>query len=127
MHEPRNHRATQPGATSGPAVTPDAAYVDALMRFEALVDADPPGGRLRMREILRAAAEATGVSGQEIVGRSRSPEICAVRHEVMLIAHEQGYSLPMVGRMLGGRDHTTVLNGVRRAREKRERMAEAGS
>jgi len=42
----------------------------------------------------------------------------------MWLAREMGYSLPQIGRHMGGRDHSTVLYGIRKARHLRETNAE---
>jgi chromosomal replication initiation ATPase DnaA len=43
------------------------------------------------------------------------------RFAVMWVARELfGFSTPVIGRSLGNRDHSTVLNGIKRAEELRE-------
>ncbi|TBG78604.1 hypothetical protein ELG76_04110 [Rhizobium leguminosarum] len=59
--------------------------------------------------------EALGVSYEEVVGAGRRREIVAVRHLLMHeIARQFGLSYPALGRLFGGRDHTSTLYAVRK-------------
>lgn len=72
-------------------------------------------------ELARAAVldycVANGVSLSLLTGRSRSAMAVLHRQAAMAAARMAGASLPAIGRVLG-RDHTTVLHGVR-AHERR--------
>lgn len=66
-------------------------------------------------DIIRAVCLKHGISSDALVGRHRKAEICAARHEAAFrMIVELGYSYPRAGRVLGGRDHTTILNSVKR-------------
>jgi chromosomal replication initiation ATPase DnaA len=63
-----------------------------------------------VKVIIRDVALATGVTVAEILGRRRSKHIVLARKEAMQkVANATGYSLPRIGQIFGGRDHTTVL------------------
>jgi hypothetical protein len=62
---------------------------------------------------LRGIAYATGYSLKALRGSSRSPGITAVRWACYAKAYSLGYSLPQIGKFFG-KEHTTVLNGIRR-------------
>jgi len=63
-------------------------------------------------EILETVASFYGLPTELLTGRGRSKEIVLPRQLVMYLAREETKaSLPEIGRMLGGRDHTTVLHG----------------
>ena len=48
--------------------------------------------------------------GQKLIGRSRNKEIVVPRQVAMyLLREETDASLPQIGDLLGGRDHTTVM------------------
>lgn len=73
------------------------------------------------REILQMVAEANHVTVDDLTGQRRAREFSWPRQEAMWLLRQQRrpngahrFSLPQIGRMLGGRDHTTVLHGVRR-------------
>ena len=68
---------------------------------------------------LRAVSEKTGVPIEAILGRERIANIAAARHEAVWRVHQvTRWSLPRVGRFFGDRDHTTVLNSLRRMEER---------
>ena len=55
-----------------------------------------------------------GVSYVELLSDRRSRYVAWPRQEVMYrAAKETRLSLPAIGRLLGGRDHTTILHGIR--------------
>jgi hypothetical protein len=75
-------------------------------------------GRITVKSILVACAEAFGVGINEIVSPRKPRRISRARQAAMWLAHElTALSLPQIGRAIGGRDHTTILHGVRRADE----------
>jgi chromosomal replication initiator protein len=75
--------------------------------------------RAKLSEITDIVAEAFGVPVSDIIGPQRLREYVVPRHVAYYLAHELGYfSMPQIGRHFGGRDHTTVLHGIRRVRSK---------
>ncbi len=69
---------------------------------------------ISMQDVSEVVADHFGVSLEVLIGRCRDWEICAVRHIAFGLARElTGQSLPQIGRYFG-RDHTTVLSGLRR-------------
>lgn len=73
-----------------------------------------------LRDIITMAAHAFGLTHADIVGRSRKPEIVAIRHMVAWILIKRGrLSSGQVGRALGGRDHSSILH----SRDKFEQRA----
>jgi len=68
----------------------------------------------RIDTILRIVCSATGVSKRELLAANRSQKIVNTRHVVMWLLRRHTFlSLPAIGRILH-RDHSSVLNGVRR-------------
>lgn len=54
----------------------------------------------------------------ELIGRNRVDLLAAFRNMAMMIArHGTGMSFITIGAAMAGRDHTTVLSGVRQARD----------
>jgi hypothetical protein len=79
----------------------------------------------RITDIIQIASRLSKVSRREIVGKARFIPIVMVRQAVCLLAVETGaHSTPLIGRHLGGRDHSTVIHGVRAARDKAARNPE---
>ena len=71
-----------------------------------------------IRLIIECVSGAFGVSARDIVSPRRSAECLQARWAVYLLARElTTKSYPAIGRAIGDRDHSTVLEGVRRAQK----------
>lgn len=74
-------------------------------------------------EIIRQCAEKYNVPLYDVVGQTRVRMACLARFEAMSRVHKEvvvnrtSPSLPQIGRWFGNRDHTTVLNALRRHSE----------
>ena len=67
-------------------------------------------------DVIRMASRVFRVRVRDLVGKRRHAPIVRARHAVAYILHSiLGYSLEEVGRHLGKRDHSTILNSVRKA------------
>jgi hypothetical protein len=65
---------------------------------------------------IKATCRALGLSHTELLGPGRRRHLTVVRAELYWMgAVHYGLSLPVIGRLMGDRDHTTVLYGKRRA------------
>ncbi len=63
-------------------------------------------------EIVETVASFYGLPSEVLKGRGRSKEVVLPRQLAMYLAREEtDASLPEIGKVLGGRDHTTVLYG----------------
>ena len=84
-----------------------------LARARAIRD-----GRPRLDDLLRLAAEVTDVPVPALKGQRRAGEIAWPRQFAMWLIREcrRDVSYPMIGRAVGGRDHTTVMHALRRVR-----------
>lgn len=81
----------------------------------ALSNLLPQRSRLTLDQIVEEVAHHFGVEVTALQGRSRSQAVARPRQIAMyLIREETGASLPQIGAVLGGRDHTTVLYGCER-------------
>jgi chromosomal replication initiator protein len=68
-----------------------------------------------VEEIQQQVAERFGISRAELVGSSRAATPLRARQVAILLTRElTDLSLPQIGRLYGGRDHSTVLNSLRR-------------
>jgi chromosomal replication initiator protein len=66
-------------------------------------------------EIQQRVAEGFGISRAELVGSSRAATPLRARQVAIFLTREMtDLSLPQIGRLYGGRDHSTVLNSLRR-------------
>jgi chromosomal replication initiator protein len=74
-----------------------------------------PSGPTTIEQIQQRVAEAFGISRAELVGASRAATPLRARQVAILLTREAtDLSLPQIGRLYGGRDHTTILNSLRR-------------
>ena len=66
-------------------------------------------------EIQQRVAERYGLSRAELIGSSRAATPLRARQIAIYLTRElTDLSLPQIGRLYGGRDHSTVLNSLRR-------------
>nr|WP_281410911.1 helix-turn-helix domain-containing protein [Rhizobium leguminosarum] len=76
------------------------------------------------RAYVRARCEELGVPYAAIMGRTRVRKVSDLRQLLMWEVHSKfGLSYPAIGRMFGGRDHTTALYSV--SKIEAERNSEA--
>ena len=65
--------------------------------------------------IAQAVADVWGVSLASLRGPRRFPIFVDPRHVAFALARKHtAHSLPVIGQWFGDRDHTTVINGIRR-------------
>ncbi|MGR6871925.1 chromosomal replication initiator protein DnaA [Pseudomonas sp. HK3] len=71
--------------------------------------------------IQRIVAEYYKIKVSDVLSKRRSRSIARPRQVAMALSKElTNHSLPEIGNAFGGRDHTTVLHGVRKIKELRE-------
>jgi chromosomal replication initiator protein len=74
-----------------------------------------PAAATSVEEIQQRVAEGFGISRAELVGSSRATTPLRARQVAIFLTRElTDLSLPQIGRLYGGRDHSTVLNSLRR-------------
>lgn len=79
--------------------------------------------RPKLRAIELKACRVFNVTLDELHSDRRNRHVVFARQFVMYwAARRTTLSLPQIGRLMGGRDHTTVLHGARTYPQKRERM-----
>ncbi len=68
-----------------------------------------------VEQIQEQVARTFGVSRSELVGSTRAATPLSARQLAIYLTRElTDLSLPQIGRLYGGRDHSTVLNSIRR-------------
>lgn len=113
--------------------------LERLVRLAASIARDPRMTRpetidtpslpnVTVADIVRTVASFYGLSVRELLAARRRTLIVRPRQVAMYLAKVlTGRSLPSIGRMCGGRDHTTVLHAVRKItiwREHDKRLAD---
>jgi chromosomal replication initiator protein len=89
--------------------------IDLAMAADVLQDLLPAARRAPVTpgRILAATAAAFAVSIPELEGPSRRQPLARARQVSMYLCRQlTDLSLPRIGTLFGGRDHTTVLHGV---------------
>lgn len=95
--------------------------------LEALVASSDAGApaQATIGRILQHVADDYGLTVRALRGDWRRRDMIEARWVVMWIAREVfARPLVLIGRMLGNRDHTTVLHGVEKITERRAADAE---
>lgn len=108
--------------------------VENLQRSERLAESPPEG--LSFKQLCNEVSAAFGFTVQEVVGLGRRCELVGARSVIIVILKERGLSFPFIGRLLGDRDHSTIINcakkfGIYAARDDRvmrayERLRDRG-
>jgi chromosomal replication initiation ATPase DnaA len=68
------------------------------------------------KEIVNKCADLFGVTPQDLTGRKRRQFVTRARFALYKALRLRGWSYPMIGQFLG-RDHATIMYGVRAAEE----------
>ncbi len=88
----------------------------------ALADMISPPRSVAPDEVVEAVANAYGLSKAQLTGRCRTKNIALPRQIAMYLLREEiNVSLPQIGAVLGGRDHSTVLYGCEKIAHMLER------
>lgn len=70
---------------------------------------------MKIATIITAAEQVHKLPSGSIVGKSKKAALVRARFQAMQIAHDfLGADKSKIGRAFGGRDHTTVINALRK-------------
>jgi len=86
------------------------------------LETDTTGSRreITIRRVMNATARQQGLTAADLVGPSRCRQISHARSLAMyLVRRLTSKSLQTIGSAFGGRDHTTVLHGIRVTEQRR--------
>lgn len=65
------------------------------------------------RKLLQNVADAFGITYGEMIGDSRGRVFVEARAVVVAVLRERGWSFPRIGKLLGNRDHSTIIHSHR--------------
>lgn len=104
-----------------PVEKPEEQYVEAII--ESVAPPEPEPIKLpdcgKRHEVFRIVAEHFDVSVPELLGAGRCKRFVAPRHIAMyILVNGLGFSMPMTGRFMGNKDHTTVLHAYHKLRRR---------
>ena len=87
-----------------------------------LSDMLPRKTNIPPQDVVHKVAESFGITMDRMLGRDRSRDVALPRQIAMyLLREEANISLPQIGNVLGGRDHTTVMYGCEKIADLLER------
>lgn len=69
---------------------------------------------MNVKFICKDACRIHGITHAQLIGLSRKKDCVAARKYVIETMRTRGASLPQIGRVLGNRDHTTILHHVQK-------------
>lgn len=97
---------------------------DAMMRaaMGRYFGIDKPESKIRklpsnFNPVIATAAALANVTIAELLGPCRARHLTHSRFAIMVVYKRAGWSLPRIGRLLGDRDHTTIISGLRTAND----------
>lgn len=91
---------------------PDEGDMDTILRSTG------NAGSLTPDAVLALVAARCGYTSRDLRGRKRDPRLVLARQIAMYLCRELlGESYPSLGRMFGGKDHSTVMHAVKKMRE----------
>jgi chromosomal replication initiation ATPase DnaA len=94
--------APPPPPPETPAQQPDATHLPAV------------SDQITVHRVLEVTAHHFGTTVPALLSGSREPLLCHHRQVAMYVAREMtAHSLHLIGSKIGGRDHGTILHGVR--------------
>lgn len=76
-------------------------------------------------EVLNVVAAYTRITVPDLLSHRKPSHLVEARRVAAVAYRLMGYSSPEIGRFLGGRDHTTILNSVQKATAENIADAEA--
>jgi chromosomal replication initiator protein len=88
---------------------------------ESMIDvtSDSPNRAPRIHKIAAATAKCFGLTVADLKGRSRRRGVANARCLLMYLAWKKGgYRLKQIGQYLDGRDHSTVLHGCQKTKQR---------
>lgn len=84
----------------------------------ALADLVTEPKALEPEQLVEAVGQAFSISKDRLLSRDRTAEVALARQVAMYLLREEArLSLPAIGEILGGRDHTTVMHGCQKIGE----------
>jgi chromosomal replication initiator protein len=96
---------------SGTSLTPNLVEV-------ALADLLPQKRNIASSKILEYISSREGIAVDDLIGQNRSAKIAIPRQLAMYLLRDLNeISFPQIGEILGGRDHTTVMYGIKKVEE----------
>ena len=89
-----------------------------MISYSTRVMIHPKKKRITFKDILERAADFYGLREKEILSSTRKKNIVKARQVIAYLAREElKLSFPVIGRRLGGRDHTTAIHSYEKVKK----------
>ena len=86
----------------------------AMETLKNLIYPDKPR-EVTAQVIIEVVSEHCGINMEDMISKKRTSEIARARHIAMYLCKEMtDSSLSVIGGLLGGRDHTTIMHGIKK-------------
>ena len=87
------------------------------LKAELIIELQSPS----IRRIAKVVCDYYGITYIDLNGQRRTKQCAKARHVAFYLARSlTGMSFMQVGKLIGGRDHTTVMHGFERIEEQRK-------
>ena len=88
---------------------------------ESILGNSDPSGRVSAQKIINIVSDYYNITPSQITGKTRTGQIALARHVSMyLIKNNTDLSLKKIGDLFGGKDHTTVMSGIKKVENELE-------
>ncbi len=92
--------------------------VEVIDRILNRMESPRPARNLTAAEVIKVVSDVFSISGADLVGKKRTARISEARQVAMLLLRELSeIPLSQIGDALGGRQHSTVIAGIKRAQQ----------
>jgi hypothetical protein len=71
--------------------------------------------------VLRRHSLWSSLTWEQVIAKDNSRARVHARAEIYVLLRARGWSYPQIGRLVGGRDHTTIINSVQRYHARKDR------
>lgn len=75
-----------------------------------------------IKQIIKEVEAATGISEQMMYSSVKSRTVSQARSIAMYILRQRGYSYPVIGKIMGGKNHATAILACRRVEDNKKSM-----
>jgi hypothetical protein len=106
---------SQPEGKPSPESSLIAKLQERIDELEAVLDVKRGDGPFKAQKLAMAVAKKHGLKYSDLKSPRRQKHLVRARQEAMWLIRKEcpGLSMPAIGRLFGGKDHTTVLHACR--------------
>jgi len=92
--------------------------VEVIDRILNRMESPRPARSVTSAEVIKVVSDVFAISGADLIGKKRTAKISEARQVAMLLLRELSeLPLTQIGDALGGRQHSTIIAGIKRAQK----------